>query len=91
MAKWTKGPWDAREIMPEDQAWGACEIWPDNGDEPVATMVCGVANARLCAAAPEMAEALEKLLADVGQYEAWQRPVHAVDVARAALAKAKGE
>lgn len=31
-------------------------------------------------------EALELLLQDVRDYEAWQRPCHAVDVARAALA-----
>lgn len=34
-------------------------------------------------------EALELLVADVADYEAWQRPCHALDVARAVLALAK--
>ena len=37
----------------------------------------------------ELVRALEGLIADVADYEAWQRPCHALDVARAALAKAK--
>lgn len=48
-------------------------------------------DAILIAAAPEMLAALELLFADVQDYEAWQRPCHAVDVARAAIAKARGE
>lgn len=49
------------------------------------------ANSRLIAAAPELYEALTLLLADVQDYPAWQRPCHAVDAAKAALAKARGE
>lgn len=45
---------------------------------------------RLCAAAPEMLEALQMLAADVKQYEAWQRPCFALDKALAAIAKAEG-
>jgi hypothetical protein len=33
--------------------------------------------------------ALELLVADVADYETWQRPCHAVDVAKAAIAKAR--
>jgi hypothetical protein len=50
-----------------------------------------IANANLIASAPELYEALALLVADVKDYEAWQRPCHAVDVALAALAKARGE
>lgn len=49
-----------------------------------------VHDARLIAAAPEMYEALRLLVADVQDYPAWNRPCHAVDVARAAIAKAEG-
>jgi len=48
------------------------------------------ANARLIAAAPELLEAMKLLIADVADYPAWQRPCHALDVARAAIAKAEG-
>ena len=36
-----------------------------------------------------LVEALELLVADVAGYEAWERPCHALDVARAALAAAR--
>ena len=49
------------------------------------------ANSRLIAAAPDLLEALKLLLADLDGYEAWERPCHAVDVARAAIAKATEE
>ena len=56
--EWTPGPWDWSEIDPEDPEWGACEVWPKDDRtsdaKPVATMVCGVANARIIAASPEM-------------------------------------
>lgn len=45
------------------------------------------ANANAIAALPDLYEALRLLVADVAQYEAWQRPCHALDVAHAALAK----
>jgi len=55
----------AYELAPEDPSWGACEIWPAENDredddgavKPVATMVMGVENAHLIAAAPESHEA----------------------------------
>lgn len=49
------------------------------------------ANARLIASAPELLAALDLLVKDVADYEAWQRPCHALDVAIAALKKARGE
>lgn len=40
------------------------------------------------ASAPDLLTALKLLVADVADYEPWQRPCHALDVARAAIAKA---
>lgn len=37
---------------------------------------------------PDLLAALNLLVADVADYEPWQRPCHALDVARAAIAKA---
>jgi len=49
------------------------------------------ADYRLIASAPDLLAALEFLLADVLDYEAWQRPCKAVDDARTAIAKARGQ
>ncbi len=95
--RWTKGPWiaclhgggitsehgDVIAIQPE-------HVWDEYDCDP-ARLVYSDADAHLIAAAPDLAEALRLLLADVEDYPAWQRPCHAVDVALAALAKAKGE
>lgn len=80
-SKHTPGPWIAYEIAPDDPEWGACEIWPDENDredeegtvKPVATMVMGVENARLIAAAPELLEALSKAVRETEQFlfDAW--------------------
>jgi hypothetical protein len=91
---WTPGPWlvihpegiveseVTKDFVKLASPW-ADGAWTGNPEM--------LANARLIAAAPELAEALEELLKDIQQYEAWKRPVHAVEIARAALAKAKGE
>ncbi len=42
-------------------------------------------------ASSKLVKALALLVADVADYEAWQRPCHALDVARAALDLARGE
>lgn len=47
--------------------------------------------ARCWNAAPELYEALQMLALDVQDYAAWQRPCAALDNARAALAKARGD
>lgn len=88
--KWTPGPWSFQEIDPSDKDWGACEIWADPSDEPVSTMVLSVDNARLIASAPELYEALDQLLDDMGE-DGLSVCRAAKDQARAALAKARGE
>lgn len=62
-----------------------------NGSNLVHDLETRMANARLIAAAPELLKALESLVLDVQAYPAWERPCHAVDVARAAIQKARGE
>jgi hypothetical protein len=49
------------------------------------------ADAHLMAAAPDLLEALEMMIADFGDYPAADRPVLAFERARDAIAKAKGE
>ncbi|MGK0556132.1 hypothetical protein [Bordetella bronchiseptica] len=95
----TPGPW-ARDI---GSGFG-CDVRAENGRKVAATW--GInngdphrpayraecdANARLIAAAPELLEALETLVADFADYPASERPCHAFDLARAVIAKAKGE
>lgn len=46
--------------------------------------------ARLIAASPKLLAALKLLVADVAQYEAWQRPCYALDEANAAIWEAGG-
>lgn len=58
-------------------------LWGGNSPE-------AFANARLIAAAPDLLDALINLVMDVQQYEAWARPCHNLDVANAAIAKARG-
>lgn len=103
--KFTPGPWWAAigkdqpvpyyrgliSVLSSDPHISICT--GETGDQSGRT--CGrdewEANASLIAAAPDLYEALELLLNDVEHYPAWQRPCHAVDSARAALAKARGE
>lgn len=68
----TPRPWKYEELDPTDPEWGACEIWPDTADaipEPVATMVCGVDNAKLIVKAvnchADLLEALEAVENDL--------------------------
>lgn len=92
--KFTPGPWAFVEIMPADKDWGACEIIARHGSDDeqfVSTHVCGIENAALIAAAPDLYAALESLVQDVASYPAWERPCAAVENANAALCKARGE
>ncbi|MCU1139475.1 hypothetical protein [Stenotrophomonas maltophilia] len=95
-SKHTPGPWIAYEIAPDDPEWGACEIWPDENDredeegtvKPVATMVMGVENARLIAAAPELLAALQ--VAELALRERGLRACGEYKQIEAAIAKATG-
>lgn len=100
--KFTPGPWATKSArIPVDGEFDWCVSTSIDGADYVIAEAFGrvaeqirpnaEANARLMAAAPELYEALEELLQDIQQYEAWQRPARAVDVARAAIAKARGE
>ena len=91
---WTRGPhcaarntvfWEIRDADGH-QLGDACATTAGSYSEE--TEARGRANAMLWAAAPDLYEALELLVADVADYEAWQRPCHALDKARAALARA---
>lgn len=99
-AKHTPGPWFVDLDIRPGMEWNN-HIVARDGDLRICFMAHGgeyedkqaeaEANARLIAAAPELLAALELLVKDVGDYEAWQRPCHALDVAREAITKAKGE
>lgn len=95
-AQFTPGPWIPRKCgVYQDKLLIAC-----TGDDEDCGITCEaqVANAKLIAAAPELFEALRKianpsvLAADPSNFgkfpEAFQR--YAMEVARAALAKAQG-
>jgi len=99
--KYTPGPWYAREM----RGWsGVCisrfrEDVSTAGDAPIAQVREGYphwenkfpveANARLIAAAPELLEALEAVVACWNHHDVGKAYVE--DLARAAIAKAKGE
>ena len=97
-AKFTPGPWavDNRASFcvnaeRDGAAGGVCSTggyyasWRD-GEE---LMLENQANAHLIAAAPELYEALERMVADYDIGEMTETPI--LDVANAALAKARGE
>lgn len=100
MSKHTPGPWvwyrklsgseNSRGfgIAQEGKRFAIVDVYPLDEDG-----VAGEANARLMAAAPELLEALEEVVAEATAYEArhgeMRRPW--VRKARAAIAKAKGE
>lgn len=91
----TPGPWQMGDGFSVDDQCTIIGNLDDEGGNGH-TVICDVnedpdayyANARLIAAAPDLYEALRLLVADVADYPAWQRPCHALDAARAALAKA---
>lgn len=109
--KWTPGPWTAANgfVHQSDEQRAACvervpnwcEIIGGNYPMPEGFSVsghCGLANAQLIGAAPELYEALDTLLAAeiaVGDEPdsnlAWSKMHIARDRATAALAKARGE
>jgi len=92
MSKHTPGPWVVYELIdgydirsPEAECWVATASDP----EAVWGAIGREEDARLIAAAPEMLEALENLLKVHEGKDGTQH--NAADIARAAIAKAKGE
>jgi len=98
--KHTPGPWRAKKVRTLIHIGGdsgVCEISVSashvHEDFPGAKMAYIArqeANAHLIAAAPDLLEALQALVADFADYPASERPCHAFDLARAAIAKALG-
>lgn len=100
--KHTPGPWTLTHVEGSNFAIQRFEIRGMFGDQsnvyPIfnrslsaidgGTICVSPQNARLIAAAPELLEALEMLVADFGGYPASERPCLAFDKARAAIAKA---
>ena len=100
MSEHTKGPWTWNggylvSYIPDKFSASGCqdfEIIVDDGSahgEYDVVLNPDSANARLIASAPELLEALENLLA-VHEGEGGTK-YHAGDIARAAIAKAKGQ
>ena len=85
MSNHTPGPWKIFDDHPDPDL--LC-LHVYHGDEQIAD-VSELKNARLIAAAPDLLEALENLL-KVHEGEGGTQ-YHAGDMARAAIAKAKGE
>ena len=96
--KWTKGPWAAKWSKYEEDNFIVQAGMPSNrvlaqfdgdGDGPDDQ---SLADAHLIAAAPDMAEALEKALNFITNTESEMgETLPCGDAARAALAKARGE
>jgi hypothetical protein len=80
--KWTHGPWTAVPFTSDPQH---SSVMTSSG-EGVAEVFDSPANARLIAAAPELYEALDTFMR-LGTMD----DQSAIDAARAALAKARGE
>lgn len=90
--KHTPGPWEAEVRTPI----GITYVWQGGTENAIAKVYAGViedaeANARLIAAAPELLDALQSLLArvssDIIANQCWHEEQRA---ARAAIAKATG-
>lgn len=91
MSAHTPGPWKAGNVENRTGGRSAVLIWADGGDDLGEART--FADARLMAAAPELLEALERMVAmfaDHTQYDEEGYETAAVAVARAAIAKAKG-
>ena len=96
--KWTPGPW---AVERNKRTWGWVDVvGPSLGvggptqatDLTLADEVKRIAEAHLIAAAPDMAEALEKALNFITNTESEMgETLPCGDAARAALAKARGE
>lgn len=94
--KHTPGPWEwDGSVWNYDSENEAPWLVQSGSDHRVFVLLGSIkankeADARLIAAAPELLEALQMLVADFGDYPASERPCLAFDKARAAIAKATG-
>ena len=86
--KWTPGPWR----VGLNGSPSVRSVWTDGGDYHrfVASTECP-ANAKIISAAPDMAEALERFVTFHSGHVLSPELVGTMKLARAALAKAKGE
>lgn len=104
MSKHTPAPWivtatnaaDGANIFAGKVRIGHTVYVPEKGSmEPIISTDEAHANARLIAAAPELLQALIVMVEQAGCYmddgEASEEEMRAMDAARAAIAKAKGE
>lgn len=91
-SKWTPGPWQIHHDLRD--SWYKRRVYGEE-NSLVANIVNGPeseANARLIAAVPEVAEALEEAIRWIGRLTDWEGAGDPdIDKWRAALNKAKGE
>lgn len=100
MSKHTPGPWHIPSYLCGDDGTVADGIGPKDGYEIITCCCCGgvrgdskeqeIANSRLIVSAPELLEALEKALNE-SACDGDQCGTEWHELARAAIAKAKGE
>ena len=95
MSKHTPGPWKATKFNPATGEIDDCYLYVEPGISVIERKVKGrdqhdTANARLIAAAPDLLEALEELLAVAVQYDLPLSDPERIK-ARAAIARARGE
>jgi hypothetical protein len=91
--QWTPGPWEQRTLMVMANKGRDCIVHCGGMLKPIPQRVYEMeANARLIAAAPEMAEVLGCLIDDlVGALETYSTgPVENIKRARALLARIRG-
>jgi len=91
--KFTPGPWETWGPVDEkvatnfDDEWG---VYPSGDYSGPVAVVSTEANARLIAAAPDLLEALEGILGDLGTLREGSPLYDYVQKAQAAIAKANG-
>ena len=92
MTQFTKGPWVVYRDLPTDV------VVSTSGECSLATLDCGCgsrgtqrANAHLIAAAPDLYEALDRLIGEIKDYHVSSSVLDAIEASISALAKARGE
>ena len=92
MTEFTKGPWVFYRDLPTDV------VVSQSGECSLATLDCGCgdrktqrANAHLIAAAPDLYEALDRLVGEIKDYHVSSSVLDAIEASIYAIAKARGE